>query len=504
MEAAVAAAKEAYPSWSNTTILSRQQTMFRLQHLIRSNMKRLAEYITLEQGKTLVDAEGDVFRGLQVVEHACSATTLGLGETLPSIAANMDTHSYRLPLGVWAGITPFNFPAMIPLWMFPLALVCGNTFVLKPSERDPGAAMILMELVKEAGIPQGVVNVIHGQHKVLTSILTGEMSLSIASIVITNNGCYVWPAVDFICDHPDIKAISFVGSDRAGQYIYERGSKKGKRVQCNMGAKNHGVIMPDANKEHTLNQLVGAAFGAAGQRCMALSTAVFVGEARQWIPELVERAKKLKVNAGHEAGADLGPVISPEAKKRILELIQSGVEEGARLELDGRKVEVAPQYSNGNFVGPTILTGVKPSMRCYKEEIFGPVLVGLEVDTLDDAIDLINTNPYGNGTAIFTTNRATAHTFTNKIDVGQVEVNVPIPVPLPMFSFTGSRASFLGDANFMGKAVSITSFTDGSYWLDLPLTPPLPVPSPDKKGGAGAVTCSLKNLGSAGPADSTL
>ncbi|UYV78025.1 ALDH6A1 [Cordylochernes scorpioides] len=424
MEAAVAAAKEAYPSWSNTTILSRQQTMFRLQHLIRSNMKRLAENITLEQGKTLVDAEGDVFRGLQVVEHACSATTLGLGEALPSIAANMDTHSYRLPLGVCAGITPFNFPAMIPLWMFPLALVCGNTFVLKPSERDPGAAMILMELVKEAGIPQGVVNVIHGQHK----------------------------AVDFICDHPDIKAISFVGSDRAGQYIYERGSKKGKRVQCNMGAKNHGVIMPDANKEHTLNQLVGAAFGAAGQRCMALSTAVFVGEARQWIPELVERAKKLKVNAGHEPGADLGPVISPEAKKRILELIQSGVEEGARLELDGRKVEVAPQYSNGNFVGPTILTGVKPSMRCYKEEIFGPVLVGLEVDTLDDAIDLINTNPYGNGTAIFTTNGATAHTFTNKIDVGQVGVNVPIPVPLPMFSFTGSRASFLGDSNFMGKA----------------------------------------------------
>ncbi|UYV77937.1 ALDH6A1 [Cordylochernes scorpioides] len=522
MEAAVAAAKEAYLSWSNTTILSRQQTMFRLQHLIRSNMKRLAENITLEQGKTLMDAEGDVFRGLQVVEHACSATTLGLGETLPSIAANMDTHSYRLPLGVCAGITPFNFPAMIPLWMFPLALVCGNTFVLKPSERDPGAAMILMELVKEAGIPQGVVNVIHGQHKgigILEQMVASSsflsprnnhiegiklMSLSIASIVITNNGCYVWPAVDFICDHPDIKAISFVGSDRAGQYIYERGSKKGKRVQCNMGAKNHGVIMPDANKEHTLNQLVGAAFGAAGQRCMALSTAVFVGEARQWIPELVERAKKLKVNAGHEPGADLGPVISPEAKKRILELIQSGVEEGARLELDGRKVEVAPQYSNGNFVGPTILTGVKPSMRCYKEEIFGPVLVGLEVDTLDDAIDLINTNPYGNGTAIFTTNGATAHTFTNKIDVGQVGVNVPIPVPLPMFSFTGSRASFLGDANFMGKAVSITSFTDGSYWLDLPLTPPLPVPSPDKKGGGGAVTSSLKNLGSAGPADSTL
>jgi len=423
MEAAVTAAKDAFPSWANTSILSRQQVMFKLQNIIKANMKALAENITLEQGKTLVDAEGDVLRGLQVVEHCCGITNLQLGEALPSIAKDMDTISMRVPLGVCAGITPFNFPAMIPLWMFPLAIVTGNTFIIKPSERDPGATMMLMEMLKECGCPDGVVNVIHGQHD----------------------------AVNFICDHPAIRAISFVGSDTAGKYIYERGSKNGKRVQSNMGAKNHGVIMPDANKENTLNQLVGAAFGAAGQRCMALSTAVFVGEARNWIPDLVARAQKLKVNAGKEPGADLGPVISPAAKKRILDLIQSGVKEGADLVLDGRDIKV-PGYEKGNFVGPTILTNVKPSMTCYKEEIFGPVLITINVDTLDDAINLINKNPYGNGTAVFTSNGATARKFTQEIDVGQIGVNVPIPVPLPMFSFTGSRGSFLGDANFYGKS----------------------------------------------------
>lgn len=423
MQTAVRAAADAFHAWSQTSILTRQQSMFKLQQLIKENMTRLAASITEEQGKTLADAEGDVLRGLQVVEHACAVTSLQLGEALPSVSRDMDTISYRVPLGVCAGITPFNFPAMIPLWMFPLALVCGNTVVMKPSERDPGATLILMELLKRCDVPDGVVNVFHGQHE----------------------------AVRFICDHPDIRAISFVGSDTAGKFIYERGSKNGKRVQCNMGAKNHGVVMPDANKEHTLNQLAGAAFGAAGQRCMALSTAVFVGEARKWIPELVERAKKLKVNAGHVPGADLGPVISPEAKKRICELVESGVKEGAQLLLDGRSI-VVPGYEKGNFVGPTILDNVTPSMRCYREEIFGPVLLTMEVDTLDDAVKLINSNPYGNGTAIFTTNGATARKYTQEIDVGQVGVNVPIPVPLPMFSFTGSRGSFLGDSNFYGKA----------------------------------------------------
>uniref|UniRef100_A0A4D5RA25 Probable methylmalonate-semialdehyde/malonate-semialdehyde dehydrogenase [acylating], mitochondrial n=1 Tax=Scolopendra viridis TaxID=118503 RepID=A0A4D5RA25_SCOVI len=423
MQSAVSAAKEAFKTWSQTSVLSRQQIMFKYQQLIKDNMKHLAKMITTEQGKTLIDAEGDVHRGLQVVEHCCSVPSLQLGETLGGIAKDMDTVTYRVPLGVTAGITPFNFPAMIPLWMFPVAIVCGNTSVMKPSERDPGACMMLMELLQQAGCPEGVVNVIHGQHE----------------------------AVNFICDHPDIKAISFVGSDIAGKYIYERGSRNGKRVQSNMGAKNHGVVMPDANKEHTLNQLVGAAFGAAGQRCMALSTAVFVGESKNWLPELVERAKKLNVNAGHEPNSDLGPVISPEAKKRILSLVEAGIKEGAKCILDGRDI-VVKGYEKGNFIGPTILTDVKSDMTCYKEEIFGPVLVTMSVDNLDDAIELINNNPYGNGTAVFTTNGATARKFAQQTDVGQVGINVPIPVPLPMFSFTGSRGSFLGDTNFYGKA----------------------------------------------------
>uniref|UniRef100_V9KQ64 Methylmalonate-semialdehyde/malonate-semialdehyde dehydrogenase [acylating], mitochondrial n=1 Tax=Callorhinchus milii TaxID=7868 RepID=V9KQ64_CALMI len=422
MTAAVNSSQRAFAAWSDTSILSRQQIFLKYQQLIKDNMKEIAKIITLEQGKTLADAEGDVFRGLQVVEHSCSVTSLMMGETLPSITKDMDTYTYRLPLGVCAGITPFNFPAMIPLWMFPMAMVCGNTYLLKPSERVPGAAMLLVKLLQDAGIPDGTINVIHGEHQ----------------------------AVNFICDHPFIKAISFVGSNQAGEYIYTRGSQNGKRVQSNMGAKNHGVVMPDANKENTLNQLVGAAFGAAGQRCMALSTAVLVGEAKKWLPQLVERANKLKVTAGDQAGSDIGPLISPKAKARVCELVQSGVEQGATLLLDGRNVQVKG-YENGNFVGPTILSGVRPDMKCYTEEIFGPVLLVLEAETLDGAIDMINKNPYGNGTAIFTTNGATARKYTHQVDVGQVGVNVPIPVPLPMFSFTGSRGSFRGDTNFYGK-----------------------------------------------------
>ncbi|XP_077996585.1 methylmalonate-semialdehyde/malonate-semialdehyde dehydrogenase [acylating], mitochondrial-like [Glandiceps talaboti] len=424
MEAAVAAAKAAFPAWSQTSILTRQQVLFRFQNLIKENIKDVAEVITLEQGKTLADAEGDVMRGLQFVEHACSITSLQLGETLPSVTKDMDIYSFRVPLGVTAGITPFNFPALIPLGMFPVSAVCGNTFVLKPSEQDPGGSMKLVELARQAGFPPGVINVIHGKHE----------------------------AVNFVCDHNDIKSISFVGSDIAGKHVYERGTRSGKRVQCNIGAKNHGVIMPDANKENSLNQLVGAAFGAAGQRCMALTTAVFVGDSKDWIPDLVKRAKNLKLSAGVEPGAEIGPLISQAAKDRVCDLVQSGVNEGANLILDGRGVSV-PGYEKGNFVGPTILTDVKTHMKCYTEEIFGPVLVIMTVDTLDDAIEIINSNPYGNGTAIFTTNGATARRFTNEIDVGQVGVNVPIPAALSMFSFSGSRGSFLGDANSQGKSV---------------------------------------------------
>merc|ERR1711962_444193 len=422
MNAAVASAKEAYKTWSKTSVMARQGVMFKYQELIKKHLKDIAGLITIEQGKTLPDAEGDVIRGLQVVEHCCSMTNLLLGETLPGITKDMDLTSYRVPIGVCAGIAPFNFPAMIPLWMFPMATICGNTYVMKPSERDPGACMALVELLQEAGMPEGVVNVIHGQHD----------------------------AVNFICDHPDIRAISFVGGDVAGKHIYDRGSQNGKRVQSNMGAKNHGVILPDANKESTINALVGAAFGAAGQRCMALSTAIFVGEAREWIPELVQKAKALKVNAGHEPGADLGPVISPESKQRIIDLVETGVTEGADLMLDGRDV-VVPGYEAGNFVGPTLLAKCTPEMTCYQEEIFGPVLVAMEAETLDDAVNIINSNRYGNGTAIFTSNGATARKFTHEADCGQVGINVPIPVPLPMFSFTGSRGPFRGDANFYGK-----------------------------------------------------
>jgi len=445
MKSATDAAKRAFKTWSQTSVLSRQQIMFKYQQLIKENMGEIAKLITLENGKTLADAEGDVLRGLQVVEHCCSVTTLQMGETMPGISRDMDTVSYRYPLGVCAGIAPFNFPAMIPLWMFPVGIVSGNTYVFKPSERVPGATMLLIKLLQDAGCPDGVVNVIHGQND----------------------------AVNFICDDPAIRAISFVGSDQAGRHIYERGSRNGKRVQSNMGAKNHGVILPDANKETTVNQLVGAAFGAAGQRCMALSTAVFVGEAKEWIPEVVEKAKQLKVNAGHIAGTDIGPVISPAAKSRIVDLVSSGVAEGAEVLLDGRNVKV-PGFEEGNFVGATVLSGVQPHMRCYKEEIFGPVLLSMAVDTLDDAIDVINANEYGNGTAIFTRNGAAARKFTNEIDVGQVGVNVPIPVPLPMFSFTGSRGSFLGDANFYGKA-GLNFYTQWKtvtqMWRDTDATP---------------------------------
>jgi malonate-semialdehyde dehydrogenase (acetylating)/methylmalonate-semialdehyde dehydrogenase len=295
--------------------------------------------------------------------------------------------------------------------------------VMKPSEQDPGACLMLVELAKEAGVPDGCVNVIHGTKD----------------------------AVNFICEHPDIKAISFVGSDIAGKYIYEQGSRHGKRVQSNMGAKNHGVVLPDANKKQTLDQLAAAAFGAAGQRCMALSTAVFVGEARNWVPELVERAKQLRLGPGWEPKVDIGPVISAKAKSRIVELIQSAKAEGAEVPLDGSHATVKG-FEKGNFVGATVISKVKPDMKCYKEEIFGPVLCVLEAETMDEAIELINSNPYGNGTAIFTNSGVLARRFVNEIDVGQVGVNVPIPVPLPMFSFTGSRGSFLGDSNFYGRA----------------------------------------------------
>ncbi|KRX65512.1 putative methylmalonate-semialdehyde dehydrogenase [acylating], mitochondrial, partial [Trichinella sp. T9] len=429
MERAVESCKKAFKLWSNTSIITRQQKIFNLAQLIRRDKKRIASSITTEQGKTLADAEGDVFRGLQVVEHASSVTSLQMGETLQNIATNMDTYSYRVPIGVCAGIVPFNFPAMIPLWMFPIALATGNTMLLKPSEQDPGACMILMELAKEAGIPDGCLNVIHGKHD----------------------------AVDFLCTHPDIRAISFVGSDAVGRHVYELAAKSGKRIQANSGAKNHAVILPDADPEYTINQLVAAAFGAAGQRCMALSVAVFVGSARHLIPNLVECAKAVRVGSGDNPNVDMGPVISEDAKRRILACINRAEEQGATVLLDGRHL-IVQGYEKGNFIGPTILADVKSTMECYQSEIFGPVLCVITVSSLEEALELINGNRFGNGTSIFTGSGWSARKFVHEVDVGQVGINVPIPVPLPMFSFTGSRASFYGDLNFYGKA-GINFFT---------------------------------------------
>ena len=437
---AVSNAKQAFKTWRKTPIGTRARIFLKLQQLIRENMKELAALLTAEQGKTLPDAEGDVFRGLEVVEHAASIGNLQLGELANNVANGVDTHTLLQPLGVCAGITPFNFPAMIPLWMFPMAIATGNTFVLKPSEQDPLVTMRLCELALEAGIPPGVLNVVHGGEDV----------------------------VNAICDHPDIKAISFVGSTKVGTHVYNRASLNGKRVQCMMGAKNHAIVLPDANKEQTLNALAGAAFGAAGQRCMAVSVAVLVGEAQNWIPELVEKAKTLKVSAGTEPGTDVGPLVSCAALSRVEGLIERGIAEGAKLELDGRRPQV-PGYEKGNFVGPTIFSGVQPGMSIYDQEIFGPVLCLVAADSIDEAIAFINANPNGNGTAIFTQSGAAARKFQEDIDVGQVGINVPIPVPVPLFSFSGSRASKLGDLGPYGKQVILfytQTKTVTARWFD--------------------------------------
>ncbi|PRQ24234.1 putative methylmalonate-semialdehyde dehydrogenase (CoA acylating) [Rosa chinensis] len=441
-KAAVSSAKKAFQSWRHTPVTTRQRVMFKLQELIRRDIDKLALNITTEQGKTLKDAHGDVFRGLEVVEHACGTATLQMGEYVSNVSNGIDTYSIREPLGVCAGICPFNFPAMIPLWMFPIAVACGNTFILKPSEKDPGASVLLAELAMEAGLPDGVLNIVHGTNDI----------------------------VNAICDDDDIRAVSFVGSNTAGMHIYSRASAKGKRVQSNMGAKNHGIVMPDASPDATLSALVAAGFGAAGQRCMALSTVVFVGGSKSWENKLVEYGKSLKVSSGTEPDADLGPVISKQAKERICNLIQSGVESGAKLLLDGRDI-VVPGYEHGNFIGPTILSNVTADMECYKEEIFGPVLLCLEADSLEEAISIVNRNRYGNGASIFTTSGVAARKFQTEIEAGQVGINVPIPVPLPFFSFTGSKASFAGDLNFYGKA-GVNFFTQiktvTQQWKSLP------------------------------------
>lgn len=423
MRIATESGEEAFAMWRKTPVSARQRVMFRLQALINEHKDEIAASIVQENGKTLADAHGDVFRGLEVAEASCNVASDMLGHTMEGVGNSIDTYSYRQPIGLCAGIAPFNFPFMIPAWMAPVALATGNTFLLKPSERTPGASMILARLLKEAGLPDGCFNIIHGTKD----------------------------AVNYICDHDAIKGISFVGSNQAGEYIHTRGTANGKRVQSNMGAKNHCIILPDSDKETALNQVAGAAFGAAGQRCMALPVAIFVGEAQEWIPELAAKAQSLKVGPGHESDSDSGPVISRDSYDRINSLIQSGADQGASLLVDGRNPVVASGYENGNFVAPTVISDVTPDMDCYKEEIFGPVVSCMKADDLDAAINIINNNPYGNGASIFTRSGAAARKFQYEVDAGQVGVNVPIPVPLPMFSFTGSRKSFIGHGNFYGK-----------------------------------------------------
>ena len=431
LDLAVANAQEAFQTWRFTSVPSRMRIMLKFQQLLRDNVERLAQLITNEHGKTLPDAIGEVGRGLEVVEHACSITSLQLGEFGNNAASGVDVYTLIQPLGVVAGLTAFNFPVMLPCFMFPLAVSTGNTFVLKPSEQDPSSALALAELALEAGLPPGVLNVVHGGADVATAI----------------------------CDHPGIKAVSFIGSTGVGRKVYERASQAGKRCQTMMGAKNHCVILPDAVREGALSALGAAAFGAAGQRCMATPVAVFVGAAREWIPEFIEKARALRVGPGNDKTADLGPLVSRSARERVEKLIQSGVDQGATLALDGRGVKVAG-HPDGNFVGPTIFTGTKTDMDIYREEIFGPVLCIVEAPDLDAAIQFVNANPNGNGVGLFTQDGYAARKFQEEIEVGQVGINLPIPVPVAYFSFTGSRGSKLGDLGPNGKqAVSFWTQT---------------------------------------------
>ncbi|MCF6299843.1 MAG: CoA-acylating methylmalonate-semialdehyde dehydrogenase [Proteobacteria bacterium] len=422
VDLAVSSAKNAFETWKDVPVTARARMMLQYQYLLKKHHDEIAEILAEETGKNFEDAKGDVWRGIEVAEHAANIPTLMMGETVENVANKVDTYSLIQPLGVCAGITPFNFPAMIPLWMFPIAVVCGNTFVLKPSEQDPNTPMRLAELFYEAGFPRDVLQVIHGGKDQVNQILK----------------------------HPDIEAISFVGSVPVGEHIYKTGTDNLKRVQAFAGAKNHMVVMPDANKNQVINNIAGSACGAAGQRCMAISVAVLVGEAKNWLDEIKGKMAEMKPGHWQNKNSFYGPLISPQAKQKVESLITQGVAEGASLLLDGRGLKVAG-FENGNWVGPSLFSDVTVDMEIYKTEIFGPVLCVMTADSLEDAIELINNNPYGNGTSLFTSSGAAARKFQHEIKVGQVGINIPIPVPLPFFSFTGWRKSFYGDQHAYGK-----------------------------------------------------
>ncbi|RZA31593.1 MAG: CoA-acylating methylmalonate-semialdehyde dehydrogenase [Lysobacteraceae bacterium] len=422
VDAAVDAAFAAFPAWAATPPLARARVLFKYLQLCQQHTDDFAAMVVREHGKTFADAQGEVARGIEVVEFAVGIPQMLKGEFTDQIARGIDAWSMRQPLGVVAGITPFNFPVMVPMWMFPVAIACGNTFVLKPSERDPSPSLLHARLLKEAGLPDGVFNVVQGD-KV---------------------------AVDALLDHPDIQAISFVGSTPIAEYIYARGSSKGKRVQALGGAKNHMVVMPDADMEMAVDALIGAAYGSAGERCMAISVAVAIGDAGdKLVAALAERTEKLKVNDGMAQDAEMGPVVSSAARERIERLIGQGVEQGATLVVDGRgyRVDGCP---NGFFVGGTLFDHVTPDMTIYQEEIFGPVLCVVRLPDVGRAVELINANEYGNGVAIFTRDGGVAREFVRQIEVGMVGVNVPLPVPMAFNSFGGWKRSLFGDHHAYG------------------------------------------------------
>jgi malonate-semialdehyde dehydrogenase (acetylating)/methylmalonate-semialdehyde dehydrogenase len=420
VDAAVAAAREAFGEWSQASLSKRAKIMFAFRELLNRNVEELARIVSSEHGKVLDDAKGEVSRGLEVVEFACGIPQLLKGEYSDQVSTTVDAWSFRQPLGVCAGITPFNFPAMVPMWMHPVAIACGNTFVLKPSERDPSASNLVAELYAEAGLPAGVFNVVHGD-KV---------------------------AVDALLDHPDVAGVSFVGSTPIAQYVHARGTENRKRVQALGGAKNHAVVMPGADLGYAADQLAAAGFGSAGQRCMAISVAVAIGDAGdELVEEVARRAREIKVGPGLDPASEMGPVVTPQARERIVDYIGQGAEAGARLTVDGRELEMD---GGGFWVGPTLIDQVSPEMSVYRDEIFGPVLSVVRSGDLDEAIELINRNSYANGAAIFTGSGYEARRFQREVEIGMIGINVPIPVPMAFYSFGGWKDSLFGDHHIHG------------------------------------------------------
>jgi malonate-semialdehyde dehydrogenase (acetylating)/methylmalonate-semialdehyde dehydrogenase len=423
VDRAVASAAEAWPAWRRTSLAVRARTLFAFRELVEKHKKDIAALLTREHGKVASDALGEVNRGLEVVDFACGIPQLLKGEFSEQISTEVDSYSIRQPLGVVAGITPFNFPAMVPMWMYPIAIACGNTFVLKPSEKDPSASVFCADLFARAGLPPGVLNVVHGDRV----------------------------AVDALLNHPTIQAVSFVGSTPVARHVYETGTKSGKRVQALGGAKNHMVVLPDADLDLAADSAVSAGYGSSGQRCMAISVLVTVGDvAERLLPKLRERIAKLKVAPGEEAGAEMGPITTREGFERVRTLVDRGVSEGATLLEDGRKVVVAGG-ENGFFVGPCLFDNVRPDMALYREEIFGPVLGIVRVDSYEDALALVNASPYANGVAVFTNDGGAARRFQHEVQVGMVGINVPIPVPMAYYSFGGWKQSLFGDAHVHGR-----------------------------------------------------